>query len=967
MRGSWKQIRAIARKELRAYFGSPLALIFVGVFLAVALFVFFWAETFFARNLADLRPLFRWIPILMVFLVAALTMRQWSEEQVEGTLEILLTLPVHRANLVLGKLLAVMTLIAVALGLTFPLPVTVAILGDLDWGPVIGGYLAAALMASAYAAIGLFVSSRTDNQIVALIITVLICGGLYLVGSGNATGLAGHGPATVMRAIGVGSRFESIERGVIDLRDLAYYLSLTTGFVILNIASLDVRRWGRGPDTARHRRNIAAGVLLVGANLVVLNIWLFPLFGLRVDLTAQREYSLSQTTQEVLDTVQEPLLIRAYISERTHPLLAPLAPTIRDLLREYEIAAGGRVNAEVVDPRDDEELEAEANQVYGISPSPFQITERREATVVNSYFDVLIRYADEFVRLGFEDLIEVEPRPGGQLDVRLRNLEYDLTRSIKKAVSGFQSLDAVFASLEEPMRLTAYVTFDMLPEPLQDIPAQISKVATALESESLGNFVFQVVDPDAQSATVTRSVLADGYGLSPFPVELFSSDTYYLHMLLEIGDDTIAIYPGGDMGEADIRSAIDSAISQAVPGFLKTIGLWTPIDAPSAPDVFGQSQQPISSWGLVQEQLAQNYSLQGVNLDTGDVPGDIDVLVVIAPKRMTNMERFAIDQFLMRGGAVVLAAGTYMLTPLQLGGSLEIERVPGSLREMLSSYGVEVGTELVMDPQNEALPVRLQRLVGGLAIDDIQRLSYPFFVDIRRDGMAEDSHIASNLPALTLHWASTVTLDPEKNVDREAVTFLHSSADSWLRSSIDTRMDLEAYPELGFPVEGEQASRPLAVSIRGSFDSFFADRPSPFQAMESEAAEGGEQAERPRPRATIASSPDTSRLVVIGSSEFVDTAVLDLSRFLSADRYLLNLQLLENAVDWTVADRDLLLLRSRGSYTRLLKPLDEGEQTFWEAVNYGTALAALLAIGVVWSIRRRGEAPMELVGEASES
>jgi ABC-2 type transport system permease protein len=109
-------------------------------------------ETFFARGIADVRPLFRWMPVLMILLVAALTMRQWSEEQRSGTLEVLLTLPVSPWQLVLGKFLAVLALVAVSLALTLFLPITVSLLGNLDWGPVIGGYLAAILLAGAYAA-----------------------------------------------------------------------------------------------------------------------------------------------------------------------------------------------------------------------------------------------------------------------------------------------------------------------------------------------------------------------------------------------------------------------------------------------------------------------------------------------------------------------------------------------------------------------------------------------------------------------------------------------------------------------------------------------------------------------------------------------------------------------------------------------------------------------------------------------
>ena len=136
-----REVLSITRKELDGYFGSPMALIFVGAFLAVTLFAFFWMDAFFARGLADVRPLFRWMPILLIFLVAALTMRQWSEEQRSGTLEMLLTLPISHIQLVLGKFLAVMALVLVSLALTLFLPITVSLLGDLDWGPVLGAIL----------------------------------------------------------------------------------------------------------------------------------------------------------------------------------------------------------------------------------------------------------------------------------------------------------------------------------------------------------------------------------------------------------------------------------------------------------------------------------------------------------------------------------------------------------------------------------------------------------------------------------------------------------------------------------------------------------------------------------------------------------------------------------------------------------------------------------------------------------
>ena len=211
-----KKILSITGKELRLYFGSPMALIFVGVFLVLTLFVFFWVDSFFARGIADVRALFEWMPLLMIVLVAALTMHQWSREEESGNLQVLLTMPIRLTELVFGKFLSALALVAVALALTLFLPFTVASLGNLDWGPVIGGYLATMLLAASYIAIGLFVSSRTDNQLVALIGTAVICGLFQAIGSPVITDFFGATTGDLLRRFGTGSRFESIERGVID-------------------------------------------------------------------------------------------------------------------------------------------------------------------------------------------------------------------------------------------------------------------------------------------------------------------------------------------------------------------------------------------------------------------------------------------------------------------------------------------------------------------------------------------------------------------------------------------------------------------------------------------------------------------------------------------------------------------------------------------------------------------------------
>ncbi len=236
-------IRTIARREMRAYFNSPIAYVFLLAFVGAALFTFFNVEAFFSRGRADVRGLFEAIPMLLLLLVPALTMRLWAEEQKQGTIEVLLTLPVKEHELVAGKFLASWFLLAISLALTMGIPLTVAMLGDLDWGPVLGGYVGALLLGAAYLSVGQFISATTENQILSFILALVICLGLYGLGTDAFAGLFSDQTAALLRGLGTGSRFESIARGVIDFRDLLYYASLTLFFLTLSVTALRAKRW----------------------------------------------------------------------------------------------------------------------------------------------------------------------------------------------------------------------------------------------------------------------------------------------------------------------------------------------------------------------------------------------------------------------------------------------------------------------------------------------------------------------------------------------------------------------------------------------------------------------------------------------------------------------------------------------------------------------------------------------------
>jgi len=232
---------AIARREFQSYFTSLIAYVFLVIYLLLTGWLFF--RMFFLNGQASMRLMFDVLPWVFLFFVPAITMRLWAEEKKIGTMELLMTLPVRDREVVLGKYLAALGLLVLALFLTFLLPIIVSTLGNLDPGPVIGGYLGAILLGAAYLAIGVFVSSLTENQIVAFIIGVVFIFLMYMIGSDMVLMSAPASVAPVLEYLSLGTHFNSIGRGVIDSRDLVYYFSIIVFFLYLNVRFVESRKW----------------------------------------------------------------------------------------------------------------------------------------------------------------------------------------------------------------------------------------------------------------------------------------------------------------------------------------------------------------------------------------------------------------------------------------------------------------------------------------------------------------------------------------------------------------------------------------------------------------------------------------------------------------------------------------------------------------------------------------------------
>jgi ABC-2 type transport system permease protein len=229
----------ISKREIRTYFNSPVAYIVVTVFTIITGYLFF--TQLFVEKQADMRAFFGVMPLLFMFVIPAITMRLLAEEKGSGTLELLITMPVRDWEVVVGKFLAAMALLCTALGLTLVFAFTVKVLGPLDRGPTVGGYIGLVLMGGAYVSIGVLASALTRNQIVAFIVSFAICFALYLFG--RLTQFVPESLQPLMAFLSIDGHFENIGRGVIDSRDVIYYLSVIGVCLLIATTALESRKW----------------------------------------------------------------------------------------------------------------------------------------------------------------------------------------------------------------------------------------------------------------------------------------------------------------------------------------------------------------------------------------------------------------------------------------------------------------------------------------------------------------------------------------------------------------------------------------------------------------------------------------------------------------------------------------------------------------------------------------------------
>ncbi len=447
-----KSVWTIARRELKSLFDHPTGYILLIVFVAINDFLFF-RQAFLIRA-ASLRPMLDLLPWIFLFFVPAVTMRALAEETRAGTIELVLAQPITELELIGGKYVGQILFVLIALGLTLPIPLGLSLGADLQVGVMAAQYTGSVLLAGGLTAVGLWASSLTRNQITAFIIGVALMFVLILVGLDPL--IVGLPPAlgSMVARLGVLTHFRNIGRGVIDLRDAVYFLTLIAVFLTLAYQSLMTRKLTPKGGALKRLR---IGTAVVAVTMLVVNLFGQQIGG-RLDLTPNHAYTLSSATRKLLGGLDDFVTIKVFATKELPPEISLLKRDLDDLLRDFRSAGHGKVRLVERDPSDDESALDEVRSL-GIPPVQFNVVGQSELTVKEGYLGLSVQYAD-----GKETIPLVQKTD--DLEYRLASFVKSLTSTEKPTVglvAGDPARGSTFQQLRSQLQKSYEVKTVSLP------------------------------------------------------------------------------------------------------------------------------------------------------------------------------------------------------------------------------------------------------------------------------------------------------------------------------------------------------------------------------------------------------------------------------------------------------------------------------------------------------------------------
>ena len=898
-KASW---RVICSRELSALFTSPIPYIVCVVFLLIAGIRFF--STFFILKRAELRGFFEYLPYLFSLFIPALTMRVFSEEKRSGSMETLLTLPVTPFSVVAGKYIASLISCVMLLVPTLFYVLTCCLLGEVDSGPIIGGYIGSLLLVAAYCAIGVFSSSVTKNQIVSFFISFAICAFLSFCGM-----FAILMPSSLVRIVTFlcsRSHFESISRGIIDSRDVVYFLSLTALFFALTVASI----------TNSKRKIPLADLILFAAVLLMLNLVSGKAF-VRGDLTQVKSYSLSPASREVCATLEQPLQIKVFFSENLPPDQNFVRQYVQDLLIEYKNASGKKLTVEYFDTEKDENASMAGG--YGLQQVQIQEIKNNEVGFKNVFMGLVLMYADQI------ECLDPVTQAGG--------LEYKITNAISRLIRNTNLL----AGMKDKPKLTLYKSSHLLNFEISgmDKVDQLVKNAYELVNKKANGLIeFESFNPSGDECPSLR----ERYGIQVIRTkdENRSESLAALGLVLQMGESfrlvplqmvSMQVMPGVVLNAVQGLEDLEENISGALESLVAQTQTIAYVTGHGCLDI-GDPQYGAGNFASL---LRNGYVLQDIDLAKDDIPSDVACLIINGPKEeFSQAELYKIDQFMMRGGNVMLFLDPfveqYPQDPSGFNAQIKYIANKTGLEQILSKNGITVEHNYVLDSQCYKGPVQGIGMVNFYHVPLLQK-----------ENLAKNNPVTYNLGFLVFLQPAEITTS--ENADLEFTKLASSSKKSWTVTA-DDNAEVNIDPRYIIPPTEGVAEHTLALLAEGKFTSSFTGPLSDSAKAENESALEGNN--------FIAKGTQKGRLFVASTSQITGPNIIIQN---STEPIAL---FLENVVDYMNGKEDLCPMRTKGLSLSPLHvtngPLANFAKYFNEA---GLALLVALAGLVVFLLRKK--------------
>lgn len=440
-------IVSLVRKELSGYFSSPIAYIILGLFVIIVSIIFFGIYQYLRFGTADLTQMFTSIAFSFIIIVPALTMGSVSKEKQTGTIEYALTQPIAEFQFILSKFLSFTLILIILLALTLPLSLVIGSLAPLDFGQVVMQYIGAFILGLCFIAIGVSISTFFKSDIAALLVSLLISV-LFIITGSQLLNFFPLEFQSLIERLSLLSHYQSISRGVVDLRDILYFIAFISFFSILGYYALVKDKFPQGDKSLRNLRIVLVIFIVISVGIGVLG----QLIPGRIDFTSNQKYTLSEPTREVLNNIQDNVTIEFYASGSLPLEFQALKRDVDDTLRDYALYSNGKITVVNFDPQSDSSA-ADRAETAGLQRLVFAVDTQDASQRVEGYLGLVFKYKDKTEIINLTNNVTSD-------------LEYQISKNIKK-ISVEDKIDVAF--LSNNVSQTSLGTYNLFSKELREV------------------------------------------------------------------------------------------------------------------------------------------------------------------------------------------------------------------------------------------------------------------------------------------------------------------------------------------------------------------------------------------------------------------------------------------------------------------------------------------------------------------